>query len=601
MNQKKMPTYMPIAPLTQLLYRLWRHINPQRRLQAGLLLLVMMAASFAEVVSIGAVLPFLGALTAPDRIFSHPMAQFFIDMLDLTESKQLLLPITIIFAFAALFSGAMRLVLLWAQTRFGHAVGADFSFSIYRRTLYQPYSVHVASNTSEVIAGISTKANAVVGGVLMPLASILSSILILLSILIALLAIEPIVALSSFVGFGSIYVIIMLITKKAIVRDSHRINYETGQVIKALQEGLGGIRDVLIDGTQSIYCKVYRDADLPLRRAQANISIIAGIPRYGIEALGMVLIAMLAYSLAVQSSGIAGAIPILGALALGAQRLLPVLQLGYSSWASLRGSQASLSSVLDLLDQPLPDFIDLPSQTPMLFQRTITLDNLTFQYVKGAPWVFQKGLTLTISKGSCIGFIGTTGSGKSTLLDIIMGLLQPTSGSVSIDGTKINLLNNREWQAHIAHVPQAIFLSDATIAENVAFGIPAEHIDYARVREAAQKAQIAQTIESWSKRYNTVVGERGVRLSGGQRQRIGIARALYKEADVIVFDEATSALDNDTERKVIEAIENLDDDLTVIIVAHRLSTLKNCTQIIELEDGQIKQIGIYQDIVAQQD
>jgi ABC-type bacteriocin/lantibiotic exporter with double-glycine peptidase domain len=527
------------------------------------------------------------------------MAQSFIDMLGLTESKQLLLPLTIIFALAALLSGLMRVALLWAQIRFSYAVGADFSFSIYRRTLYQPYSVHLANNTSEVIAGISSKANSIVGSVLLPLASILSSLLMLLSILIALMVIEPLVALGSFLGFGSIYVIIMLITKKAIVRDSQRINHETGQVLKALQEGLGGIRDVLIDGSQSTYCKIYRDADLPLRRAQANVGIIAGIPRFGIEALGMVLIAVLAYSLAVQSSGISGVIPILGALALGAQRLLPVLQLGYASWTNIRGGQASLSAVLDLLDQPLPAFIHLPPQVPILFQHTITLDSITFQYERAAPWVFQEGLKLTISKGSCIGFVGTTGSGKSTLLDIIMGLLQPTGGSVSIDGIKITGLNDRSWQAHIAHVPQAIFLADATIAENVAFGVPVEDIDYARVREAAQKAQIAQTVESWNKQYNTVVGERGVRLSGGQRQRIGIARAFYKQADVIVFDEATSALDHDTERRVMESIESLGDELTVIIVAHRLTTLKNCTQIIELEDGQIKRIGTYEDIVGQ--
>tara|TARA_B100000787_G_C16189711_1_gene296715 strand:- start:313 stop:2091 length:1779 start_codon:yes stop_codon:yes gene_type:complete len=590
---------MTNSSLPQLLRRLWQHIDKGRRKQFGLLFLVMIITSFAEVVSIGAVLPFLGALTAPEQIFVHPIAQPLINMFNLTEPKQLLLPLTIVFAVAALFSGLMRLILLFVQTRLSYAIGADFSFSIYRRTLYQPYAVHVARNSSEVIAGISAKANNVVGNTLLPLASITSSILLLLSILLALLAIEPKVAITAFIGFGTIYAVVILTSRKALERHSQRINHESGRVIKSLQEGLGGIRDVLIDGTQATYCKIFRNADLPLRRAQANISIISSSPRYGIEALGMVLIAALAYSLAGRSAGITSAIPILGAMALAAQRLLPVLQHGYSSWTMVRGGQASLSAALDLLDQILPAYVDGPDQSLMPFQNSIVLRNLKFQYAKDTPWIFQHGLSLNINKGSHIGFIGATGSGKSTLLDIIMGLLQPTSGSIAIDGVNITEQNYRGWQAHIAHVPQVIFLADTSIAENIAFCVPVEQIDHARVRQAAQKAQIAETIESWSEKYNTLVGERGVRLSGGQRQRIGIARALYKQADVIVFDEATSALDNDTEDAVMQAIENLGGELTVIIVAHRLTTLKNCTQVVELEDGRIKRNGSYIDVMAE--
>jgi ATP-binding cassette subfamily B protein len=209
-----------------------------------------------------------------------------------------------------------------------------------------------------------------------------------------------------------------------------------------------------------------------------------------------------------------------------------------------------------------------------------------------------KNLNLTITKGSRIGFIGTTGSGKSTLLDIIMGLLEPTEGILEIDGQPITMLNHRSWQSHIAHVPQAIFLADSTIEENIAFGVHKNQIDHERVRQAAQQAQIADTIETWPKQYKTFIGERGIRLSGGQRQRIGIARALYKQADLIIFDEATSALDNETEEAVMQAIENLSDDLTILIIAHRLSTLKNCTNIIELSGGEIKRVGSFELIVT---
>ena len=429
------------------------------------------------------------------------------------------------------------------------------------------------------------------------MASLVSSILITIAILLALMAIEPVVAVGVLLGFGAIYIVVMLISRTALSGHSRSINHETNRVIKVLQEGLGGIRDVLIDGTQATYCLIFRNADLPLRRAQASVHVIKFGPRYGIEALGMVLIGAIAYSLAIRPSGFADAIPVLGAMALGAQRLLPMIQTIYACWAAMRASYSVLYEVLDLLDQPLPAYVGAPPEPLLPFQYTITLSNLTFRYEQDAPWVFQDGVSLSIPKGSRTGFIGATGRGKSTLLDIIMALLTPTSGNLAIDGVRIDEQNFRGWQGHLAHVPQAIFLSDTTIAENIAFGVPVEDIDYVRVREAAQKAQIAQTIDSWSDQYDTIVGERGIRLSGGQRQRIGIARALYKQADVIVFDEATSALDNNTERTVMEAIENLDDELTVIIVAHRLTTLKNCTQIVELDDGKIKRIGSYKDIV----
>lgn len=555
----------------------------------------MVFASFAEVLSIGAVLPFLGVLMAPERVFANPLAQPIIATLNLTEPSHLLFPLTIIFILAALFSGVMRLVLLWAQTRLGFAIGADFSIKIYKNTLYQPYSVHISRNSSEVITGILTKTNSVVNHILLPVLLIISSSLILLAIMVALVAINPAVALVAFGGFGFIYGLIVLATKKRLTDDSQRISDESKQVIKALQEGLGGIRDVLIDGTQAAYCKIYRNADLPLRKSQANIQIIGGAPRFLIEAFGMVLIAVLAYGLAERGGGVASAVPLLGALAIGAQRLLPVMQSIYYSVSYIRGNQSSLEGVLDLLDQELPEYATEPSVTPMLFNSAIRLKQVGFRYGDDTPWVLQE-INLEIPKGSRVGVMGTTGSGKSTLIDLIMGLLKPTEGAVFIDSVPIDAQSYRSWQAQIAHVPQAIFLADTTIAENIAFGIPLENIDYEKVRVAARQAQIADTIESWDRQYETLVGERGIRLSGGQRQRIGIARALYKKVDVIIFDEATSALDNDTESAVIDAIEAIGKDITILIVAHRLTTLQYCDQIIVLERGRVKQLCSYLEI-----
>ena len=587
----------PSQSITTLLKRLWHHISPRRRGQFGLLLVLMLLASFAEILSIGAVLPFLGVLTAPERVFEYAAAQPIIRALGLTMPAQLLLPLTIAFAVAALIAGAMRLLLLWASTRLSFATGADLSISIYRRTLYQPYAVHCARNSSEVINGISGKANVVIYSIIVPALSLISSSVMLIAILIALLAVEPVIALVAFGGFGLIYAFIIRLTRKQLLADSQRIARESSHVIKSLQEGLGGIRDVLIDGSQATYCHIYRNADLPLRRAQGNNLFISSSPRYGMEALGMMLIAALAYSLAQQADGIAKAIPILGALALGAQRLLPVLQQAYGSWTQINGGQASLQDTLELLDQPLPDYADQPAAQPLPFKHSISLKQLAFRYSPQTSYVLKQ-LNLTITKGSRVGFIGTTGSGKSTLLDIIMGLLQPTDGTLEIDGQPVTPTNNRAWQVHIAHVPQAIFLADSTIEENIAFGVPLDQIDPQRVRQAAQQAQIADSIESWPKQYQTFVGERGIRLSGGQRQRIGIARALYKQADVIIFDEATSALDNETEQAVMQAIESLGNELTILIIAHRLTTLKNCTQIVELGEGGIKRADTYAQMVG---
>jgi len=559
----------------------------------------MVCTSFIEILSIGAVLPFLAVLTDPERIFTHSAAQPLIQLFGYKTPEQLLLPLTVIFGIAALTAGASRLLLMWASTRLSYAAGADLSIGIYRRTLYQPYAVHVSRNSSAVINGISTKTNTVISSII-SVFNIVSSGFILIAILITLLTVDPVIALVTFGGFGLIYGVIVMTTRKILHKNSKRIAIESTQVIKSLQEGLGGIRDVLLDGSQEEYCRIYRYADLPLRQAQGNNLFVSSSPRFAMEALGMLLIAGVAYLLTGQPGGLAKAIPVLGTLALGAQRLLPVLQQGYQAWSTIKGSQTSLHDALMLLEQPLPGYLDEPPPKSLPFRQCIELKKLSFRYTVQAPEVLHS-INLSIPKGSIMGFIGVTGSGKSTLLDIVMGLLEPTDGTIEIDGQPVTAVNQRAWQVHIAHVPQSIFLADCTIEENIAFGVSKEKIDKKRVLQAAQKAQIAEIIEAWPKRYQTVVGERGVRLSGGQRQRIGIARALYKQADVIIFDEATSALDNETEQAVMHAIESLGDELTILMVAHRLTTLKNCDTIIELADGGIKKSGSFDEIIRSSD
>ena len=556
----------------------------------------MVVASFAEIVSIGAVLPFLGVLSAPDSFLESSYIKPVVALMGISDSRELLLPLTVVFSVAALVSGLMRFTLLWAQTRLSYSIGSDLSVDIYRRTLYQPYSVHLGRNTSVIISGISRKTSLVVEQVLFSSLVIISSSLMLVAISTALVIIDYRIAFSAIIVFGSIYIVVAGFTKKYLSRNSKRVSVEQDQVIKALQEGLGGIRDVLIDGTQEAYSKIYRDSDVPLRRGLGNIQIISVSPRYFIEVLGMVLIAFMALTLTKESNGIVGAIPVLGAFALGVIRLLPIVQQVYQSFSQIRGGESSLADVVGLLEQPMPKTTSIVKPLPLSFHNSIVLQDVFFRYSIDLPWVL-KGVSFRITRGSRVGFIGTTGSGKSTFLDILMGLLTPVSGSLLVDDVRIDSSNFRSWQAHIAHVPQTIFLSDSTIAENIAFGVSKSEIDYERVKVACAMAHIDEVIEGWELKYEMPVGERGVRLSGGQRQRIGLARALYKESKVIVLDEATSALDNITEENVMDAISNISDDVTILIVAHRLTTLRRCDFIVDLQNGTLNRVGAYADIV----
>ena len=583
------------------LKRLYLKLSARRRKQFALLSVLMLAGGVAEVVSLGAVIPFLAALAAPEKVLSHPVVDsFFSALCHLSSAIGLqifpinkpqsfssvlgpaaLLPVlATAFALAALSAGVIRLLLLWASTRLANAAGADLSLEVYRRTLYQPYSVHVSRNSSAIISNITSK----VGTVILTLSSCLTigtSSVIIISIVAALLAINPTVALISALGLGLSYVILTKFSRKKLLYNSCQMAMKQTQVVKALQEGLGGIRDVLLDGTQPAYCHIYQKADASLRRAQASITFISQSPRFVMESIGMVLFAALALGMTHGHQGMLAALPVLGALALGAQRLLPALQQGYAAWSSIIGFQASTREVLELLDQPLPTELYRQHPEPLPFKKSIQFDSVRFRYTAETPWVIDN-LSLKISKGSRVGFVGKTGSGKSTCLDLLMGLLLPLSGRITVDGAVLDQRNLRSWQRNIAHVPQAIYLADSSLAENIAFGVPPENIEMKRVKEAARQAHIADFIESSPQGYQALVGERGIRLSGGQRQRIGIARALYKQAAVLVFDEATSALDNETEQAVMEAIETLSADLTILIIAHRLATLKTCTQIIEI-------------------
>lgn len=581
--------------LKKLLHRLWRHISLKRRWQFALLLGLTAISSLAEIVSLSTVIPFIGIVTQPEKIFDYPMMVKPIHFLGIEKNTDLVIPITIAFMVASFLSGGLRMFLIWFSTRLGNIVGADLSSEVFRRTLHQPYSVHVSRSSSEVISGMTQKISAATG-VILAVVSIITSGFLLTSILTTLFFMDPMVTTISVVTFGSTYLFIAWLTRNRVKHNGQLNAREEVKLIKMIQEGLGGIRDILLDGVQEVYCNAYSKSARQIQhRVSKNVFMIAA-PRYAMETLGMLLIAMLVLVLNFRSDNSFLTLPILGMLALGAQRSLPLMHLIYGGWTNMLANKAALADALALLDQPMQKQEILDNPESLVLKENISFDNVSFHYGSHGPWVL-KGLDLTISKGSRIGIIGATGSGKSTTLDLLMCLLFPVRGQILVDGQRIIPDHLRSWQCMLAHVPQSIFLSDSTIAENIAFGIQKDQINLECVRKAAQQARIAEFIESRPEGYSAVVGERGVRLSGGQRQRIGIARALYKQASVLIFDEATSSLDNETEQSVMEAIEGLSKDLTLFIIAHRLTTLKNCTQIVELGNGVVKSIGSYQDIV----
>ncbi|PJZ28686.1 ABC transporter ATP-binding protein [Leptospira kmetyi] len=581
--------------LNHLLIRLWGHLTPRRKKEFFFLVFLIFLSSISEIFAIGSILPFITVITKPEILFQQSWLRGYLFQLGYSDPKTVILPFTLLFVGAVVVSGLTRLYLLWFSTKFSFETGNDLSINIYNRTLYQPYQVHISRNSSEVVSGILIKAKRMIGTVILPVIHIITTILMAVVIFAFLVQLDPLIVGVGLFCFGGLYSLMALFARRRLLANGHVEAEEHARVLRHLQEGIGGVREILLDGNQKFYTELFKESDQKLRIASAVTTFTGASPRYMFETLALTIVAFLSYQASLNSGGIESSLPLLGSIVLGVQRLMPIVQQGFQSWTSLRSSIPIINDVLALLDQPLPAYSYLPKAEPISFREKISIQDLSFQYVTSST-INLEHVTLDIKKGERVGIIGETGSGKSTLIDVLMGLLVPTEGAIFVDRTRIDSDNLRSWQSCIANVPQSIYISDTTIAENIAFGINLDEIDMEKVKQAAKNAQIAEYIESLPKGYLANAGEKGVRLSGGQRQRLGIARALYKEASVIFFDEATSALDSETEKAVIDSIQALSKDLTIIMIAHRLSTIQNCDKVIELKNGKIYRVGSYQDI-----
>ncbi|WP_258008115.1 ATP-binding cassette domain-containing protein, partial [Cylindrospermopsis raciborskii] len=514
--------------LPQDLHRLYRLLPSHRRQQLLWLFILMLLTATSEVISLGAVLPFLGALSNANGVLQNPTFQPLWQKLEVSTTFHLVLWLAGTFGMAVILANILRIITLRSQLRFAAAIASELSCEVYRRVLYQPYSFHVRHSSNELIAGITSDISLVSSTILPQTLLLAVNTMIVIALVLSVVIISPGIAIGTAVTLGVSYWILLEVSKRTLSSNSYTITSQNRFLIKYLQEGLGGIRDVILERNQGIFVNSYRQVDRPLRLAVANNALISSVPRYIIEPIAMVAICTIAVVMAYQQEQLARVVPILGALALAANRLLPALQGCFASIASLRGNQASLEKVLEKLAIPV-DMLPIPQGMGKALNQSLQLRNVWFRYSPSTPWVLRD-LCLEIKANTTVGFIGTTGSGKSTTADLILGLLQPEKGEILVDGELLEGERLANWQRTIAHVPQSIFLSDATIAENIAFGVPLAEIDMERVQEAARLAQIADFIEGREGGYEEIVGERGIRLSGGQRQRIGIARALYKRA-----------------------------------------------------------------------
>jgi ATP-binding cassette, subfamily B, bacterial PglK len=558
-----------------LLYRL---LSARRRRQLVLTVAAMLAGAIAEMVTIGAALSFLLLLSGARGLGLPHQLKTLLD----TTGLDTMVAASLALIAAAVIAALVRLLLVWLTGRFAADVGLDMATRIFSRMLRQPYANFVRQDSSEVIAGVG-KVQLLVSGLLLPLLQLIVGAVVAFAITVLLFFIHPVVAAIVALVVGSAYVLVSMMSRTRLRRNAAIVAETATARTRILQEGIGGLRDIILDQSQPFFERQFAQAERRFRHAQTVTNFIAYAPRYVVEGAGIIALVLVALVMSRQPGGLAEAIPVIGALALGAQRLLPMLQQAYWGHAQMRGNLALLADVIALMQQPLAPVTPrsaVPSE--QAFHTSIVFDRVGFAYPDTG--FALRNVSLEIGRGSRIGITGSTGSGKSTFLDLLMGLLDPTDGEIRIDGQLLGDASRAIWQAQIAHVPQAIYLADASIAVNIAFGLDGP-IDNQRLTAAAEAACLVPFVETLPEGYETRVGERGIRLSGGQRQRIGLARALYRGTSVLVLDEATSALDDETEAAVMRSLSGLGDAVTVIMVAHRTSTLAACSRILRIEHG----------------
>jgi ABC-type multidrug transport system fused ATPase/permease subunit len=562
-------------------------LSLRRKIQYKFYTVVLLSfcASFLEVISIGALIPFLQIILDNSFSVSSNSIFFYINnFLNLTSKNDYIIFFSILFIIFSIFSGVFRIFLLFYNIKLSNQASADIGVQIYKKTLFQSFQSHVLEGTSVVISGIIKKTQEI-AVVLFSVVDFFSSVLIFTSIFFFIIYLDPVLILISIIFFSLIYILFSLNIKNYLNINSKKISQEQTYIVKALQEGLGSIRDVLLNQTQIFYLKMYEISVKKLNKASGTNEFLNQSPRLFMEMVVLVFISLLILTLIFFERSINSSLVSIGILILGSQRMLPLINKIYLAWTLCQGKRGSLEDIVHLLSKNIPYLkleksnIELEKSQKIKFKK-IQFKNVDFKYDNSRDYIFQN-LNFNLFAKSKIGIFGKSGSGKSTFLDLLAGLLSPTSGEILIDDKALNDKTDFFWKKKISYISQDIFLYDTSIKNNIALIDQFSSVKDDLVIDCAKKSKIHEFIIS-NGGYEAQVGERGVRLSGGQKQRIGIARALYKSSELIIFDEATSALDKQTEEDVLNSIYSLDKNISIIIVSHRIKSLVNCDIIYEL-------------------
>ncbi len=585
--------------------KVWTLLEARERRSAWIILSIIVAGGLSSALMVGSVMPFLSVLALPHNIEAIPAMNWAYNTFGFTSNYTFLIFLGLTSLVVIVIASGIQLVKAWVMERFVLMRMHTLSSRLLASYLLQSYEFFLNQHSGDMGTRILTETQQLASQFLRPAAEAVASIITIIAIVGLLLWAEPLIAVFSFLVLGGTYSLTYWLSRLTLKRLGNLRAQTNSARFRIANEALGGIKDLKLLGRERDYLARYDASSYKMAQAITTTQVISMTPKFVLEAIafgGIVLLCLILLdpqNLA-SGAGLGDILPVLGLFAFAGQRLMPEMSKLYQSLAQIQASSAAVDIVYrDLILQANVTELPMTQNVNLGLSQQLSLEAVSYLY-PNASHAGVREVTLTIAAGEKIGIVGGTGAGKTTLADLILGLLKPIRGRLVIDGVTITQDNLRAWQQSVGYVPQDIFLTDATLTENIALGVPPKDINQARVFEAAQIAQIDQFIKSdLPEGYDTKIGERGVRLSGGQRQRIGIARALYQNADLIVFDEATSALDNLTEREVISAIDALPNAKTVLMIAHRLSTVKGCDRIAVMEGGRMVGFATWDALMAE--
>jgi len=575
-------------------------LTPPERKQAGMLMGMILVMAFLDMLGVASILPFMAVLANPELVQTNAVlnAAFILSRhIGIHTPEQFLFALGVMVFVLLVISLAFKALTTYAQTRFALMREYSISKRLVKGYLHQPYSWFLNRHSADLGKTILSEVGAVVGGSLTPLMNLVAQSTVALALLILLITVDPMLALNVGVVLGLAYASISVVMSGSLKQLGQARIKANEERFTAVSEAFGAAKDVKVGGLEQAYVHRFAKPAEIYAKGQATAQVIAQLPRYALEAIAFGGMQLVMLYLMTKSGSFAAALPIIALYAFAGYRLMPALQQIYGAFTQLRFAGPALDALHQDLMSLQTDDAQHGILSPLPLTQAIQLNQVSYRY-PNAPLPALKGIDLTIPAHSTVGFVGATGSGKTTTVDLILGLLEPQEGALKIDGQTITATNRRQWQRAIGYVPQQIYLADDSVAANIAFGVNVKDIDQKAVERAAKIANLHEfVINDLPQGYGTTVGERGVRLSGGQRQRIGIARALYHSPQVLILDEATSALDNLTEQAVMEAVNNLGQDITILLIAHRLSTVRQCDQIYLLERGELKASGTFQELL----